>query len=262
MKRHWFILSLIAAAGSIACREERAPASAPSSQAQTSSVPATAAKHPPLAIQTYGELHAMMHDQKTGPAVNLAAVLAPTLYGLGALSELRGEVTILSGTAWLAYPGEANDTRVETTTSSNENAALLVTANVPTWTSLPVPNDIDSAALDQQIESLANAAGVDTEQAFPILIEGDLINLHWHVIDGRRAVPSPSSHEQHMQMAAKGEAPTEHATLLGFFSKHHQGVFTHHGENTHFHFVDQEKRLTGHVDAVGIKAGALFKVPS
>ena len=57
-------------------------------------------------------------------------------------------------------------------------------------------------------------------------------------------------------------APTEHATLLGFFSKHHQGVFTHHGENTHFHFVDEEKRLTGHVDAVGIKAGALFKVPS
>ena len=204
----------------------------------------------------------MMHDQKTGPAVNLASVLKPTLYALGALSELRGEVTILNGTAWLAYPGEANEARVETTASSNETAALLVTANVPSWTSRPVPNDIDSAALDQQIESLAKAAGVDTEQAFPVVIEGELINLHWHVIDGRRAAAGPSSHEQHMQMAAKGEAPTVHATLLGFFSKHHQGVFTHHGENTHFHFVDQEKRLTGHVDAVGIKAGALFKVPS
>jgi len=204
----------------------------------------------------------MMHEQKTGPAVNLASVLKPTLYGLGALSELRGEVTILSGTAWLAYPGAANDTRVETTSSSNETAALLVTANVPTWTSLPVPNDIGGSALDQQIENLAKAAGADTEQAFPVLIEGDLINLHWHVIDGRRAAPGPSSHEQHMQMAARGEALTAHATLLGFFSKHHQGVFTHHGENTHFHFVDQEKRLTGHVDAVGIKAGAIFKVPS
>lgn len=258
--RHWLVVSLIWVVGSLGCHQGHSPSNVGS--APQSGVGSAGPKRASVAVQTYGELRAMMHEQKTGPVVNLASVLTPTAYGLGALSELRGEVTILGGTAWLAYPGEGDETRVVSTTSSNETAALLVAANVPSWKSLTVPSDIDGTALDQQIEALASALGIDVEQPFPVLVEGELMNLHWHVVDGRRAVPGPSSHEQHMQMAAKGEAPSANATLLGFFSKHHQGIFTHYGQNTHFHFVDERKRLTGHVDTVGIRAGAILKVPS
>jgi acetolactate decarboxylase len=203
----------------------------------------------------------MMHEQKTGPEVNLSNVLGPGSYALGALSELRGEVTILDGKVWLAYPGEADATRVEATTSSGETAALLVAAKVSIWKDVRIPEDTAWADLEKRVETLAKNAGVNVEEPFPILVEGELSDLRWHVIDGRKATPGPSSHQQHMQMAAKGRAANVRAVLLGFFSKQHQGIFTHHGENIHLHVVDAERRVTGHVDAVSLKQGAVLRVP-
>lgn len=265
----WFVL-LVCMLPIAACREERAPVKVASPSGSQASVASTLGSQTsvartnaaPVSVETYGELRAMMHEGKTGPVVNLGSILTPTVYGLGALSELRGEVTILGGNVWLAYPEEGDNTRVETTTSTTESAALFVAANVQSWKAVPIPDDIEFSALDQRIEALASAAGVDVEKPFPVLVEGELTGLRWHVIDGRRLTPGPSSHEQHMRMAAKGEAPLVRATLLGFFSKQHQGVFTHRGQNIHFHFIDPEKRLSGHVDAVGIRKGAILKVPS
>lgn len=250
---------------SLACREERSPISAATSASAKPAKVASAAPVTPsrqaVTIQTYGELRAMMHEGKTDGVVTLSRVQTPNAYALGALSGLRGEVTILKGSAWLAYPGEGDATRVEVVPSSPETAALLVAADVATWVDIPVAGDIPWASIDQDVEALAKQAGVDVEQPFPLLIEGELFDLKWHVIDGRRATPGPSSHAQHMQMAAKGTSTATRGTLLGFFSKQHQGIFTHHGDNTHFHFVDTENKLTGHVDAVSIRKGAILKVP-
>ncbi|WP_437870158.1 hypothetical protein [Sorangium sp. So ce363] len=48
----------------------------------------------------------------------------------------------------------------------------------------------------------------------------------------------------------------------GFFSKHHHGVFTHIGSNTHFHVVLPERPLMGHVDGVTLARGARVLLPA
>lgn len=262
--RYPVLLTCVSVCFSLACREERTATSSASAAAEPALAPmssSTPPTRPTVPIKTYGQLRAMMHEGKTDPVVTLRDVQQPHSYALGALSGLRGEVTILSGSAWLGYPGDGDTTRVEQVASSPETAALLVAAEVPKWRDVPVAADIAWSTIDKDVEALAKQAGVDVEQPFPVLIEGELFDLKWHVIDGRRAAPGPSSHEQHMQMAAKGGATSTRGTLLGFFSKQHQGIFTHHGENTHFHFVDVEQKLTGHVDAVSVKKGAVLKVP-
>lgn len=70
------------------------------------------------------------------------------------------------------------------------------------------------------------------------------------------------SHQSHSQ--SKGHSPGSSAnmssftrkktsgTILGFFSKRHQGVYTHHDSFVHLHFLTDLKTETGHVDAIKI----------
>jgi acetolactate decarboxylase len=211
-------------------------------------------------VKTYGELRAMMHEGKTEPNVKLSDIASKDLYALGALSELRGEVTVLGGSVWLGYP-EGDQVRVVNTESSDEQATLLVSANVNQWRELTTSKPIAAPNLDAEIESLAKSAGIDVEEPFPVLIDGEFTEVQWHVIDGTKVTAGPSTHEQHRKMGAQGAAKDLRAMLLGFFSKKHMGVFTHHGENTHFHLVDPVGKATGHVDSVSIAPGARVRVP-
>jgi hypothetical protein len=51
------------------------------------------------------------------------------------------------------------------------------------------------------------------------------------------------------------------ATLIGFYSTSHEGIFTHRGQTTHVHAVLADPLVTGHVDAAVIPRGAIVKLP-
>jgi acetolactate decarboxylase len=216
-------------------------------------------------VRTFGALRDIMHAGRTEARVALSDVTpGPHAYAIGALSELRGEVTVVDDVAWLAYPTDDRDVRIRTTRAPDEQAeaALLVTANVPAWRTVPVDADVPFDALDARVEALAADAGVDVSRPFPVRIDGPLVDVRWHVIDGRRIAGVGHSRADHAQAAASGTVPRTTGTLVGFFSKAHHGVFTHMGSNTHFHFVsDEGGKRTGHVDHVVVRRGATLSLP-
>lgn len=213
-------------------------------------------------VETYGALHAIFHEGQTGPQVALASVAKPTLHAVGALSEGRGEITAVDGTFWLAYPEGENGTRVESVQQSDEKAMLLVTANVAAWRRVPIEEDIANADIDARLEALLTANGADVTQAIPLRIEGPLASVEWHVLDASKAGDQPAhSHEDHQRASVRGTVPETEGTLVGFFSKQHQGVFTHMGSNSHFHVVLAKEKISGHVDGVVIKKGATLLLP-
>lgn len=212
-------------------------------------------------VRHYGELRAIMHEGRTGPSVRLADVLpGPHAFGIGALSELRGEVTVVDDVVWLATPRGDGTADVRTDPASDEAATLFVMANVARWRQVPIEADVPSDALDATVEQLAAAAGVDTARPFAVRIEGPLVNLHWHVVDGSK-VPAGAGHDEIMRTSIRGEEESAAGTLIGFFSKQHQGVFTHHDSNTHFHVVIADRKLMGHVDRVDVGRGATISFP-
>jgi acetolactate decarboxylase len=172
-------------------------------------------------------------------------------YAVGALADLAGEVTILGGDVVLATAGD----------EPADGAALLVVADVPAWTSFPVAEPIALDRLGVEIARLAGAAGWPSDARVPFLVEGDVEDLRWHVIDGRRLPSGPATHADHLEAAQRFHEPRARATLVGFYSDHDQGVFTHHGETTHVHCVLPDRR-SGHVDAVVIPKGAVVRVPA
>jgi acetolactate decarboxylase len=217
----------------------------------------------PAGVQVFGSVHELMMLGRTESRGELGEVAAgPARYGLAALAGLRGEATIYAGEACLAYPDGPDKVRTNITRAPKQGAALLVLADVPRWRSVRVQQDVPFARLEAHIAEAAQREGWDLEQAVPFLIEGPVRDLEWHVVDGSRLPAGEHGHGAHLASAVRGKIREGTSLLVGFFSRHHQGVFTHHDTQVHVHFLDRERRLCGHVDSVVVAAGSVLKLPA
>jgi len=208
-------------------------------------------------VKVWGSLREMMREGRTESRVAIAPLLAaPHMYAVGAIAGMRGEVTVLDGTAWLAL-GDRDSGRA-TAGIADEGAALLVASYVADWSRVAIPEDIPFAELDRRIEALAAAAGMDVDIPFPFLIEGEFSDVRWHVLKGP---PSSDAAHDHIGNAVVGDPKTIRGTLVGFFSRHHQGSFTHMGQNIHAHLVDTSSMLAAHADQISIRASSMLVLP-
>jgi acetolactate decarboxylase len=209
-----------------------------------------------------GSLREIIHQGRIEARAPLAAALTkPHAWGLGALARLDGEFVIVDGVVHESRPGDAADIRTTQFDAKADSAALLVWSQVPAWTEIVLARAIPMTALEDTIRSRATGAGLPAEGPFAFTIEGAVTGLRWHVADGRKLPPGPSSHEDHAKAAVKGGAEAAQALLVGFYSDHHQGVFTHHDSGLHMHVWMAETQVAAHVDSVGIAAGAVLRLP-
>lgn len=214
-------------------------------------------------VRVDGALRAMFHEGQIGAAVGLDALLPnPNLYAVGALESLAGEVTIVWGVAYLSYPTGPGQTRTERATRATSGAALLVSAVVQAWESVRTTRAIGFEELDAEVGRLAVAAGARIDQRVPFLVEGELEDLRWHVVDGRRLAEGGASHKDHLAASVQLKEKRATAILVGFYSQTDQGVFTHIGARSHIHCVLQEPLSSGHVDHVMVPAGAIWRFPT
>jgi alpha-acetolactate decarboxylase len=213
-------------------------------------------------VQVAGALRVIVHEGETGAKIALDSLLPdPHLYAVGALVDLSGEVTVVGGTAYLSYPDGTDASRTETADETDVEATLLVASSVPAWREVVTKNAIRFEEIDAEIAKLATAAGLSLDARFPFLMEGSFNDLQWHVIDGRRLPAGSSSHHDHLAAAVKAQLDQATATLIGFYSKSDQGVFTHMGSKTHIHCTLDKPFSSGHVDHVNIPAGTTVKFP-
>jgi hypothetical protein len=214
-------------------------------------------------VTTSGTFRALVHEGDVSEKVKLARVVErPHAYAVGALTSLAGEVTIVDGKVWLAYPGRPGQKgRVERSAGSNAGAALLVATHVSRWRPVMLERAAGPNELDATVERLARRVGLTGDHPFPFVIEGDLRELEWHVVDGSKGTGASGSHEEHMKLMDKASAKRARGTLVGFFSKRHHGVFTHMGSNTHVHVVLPELNASGHLDAVSLPKGTVIRFP-
>jgi acetolactate decarboxylase len=201
----------------------------------------------------------MMHDGKTTETVNLDSLLPnDKVYAVGAISELRGEITVIAGTAYLSYPDGPTDVRTDTTLSPEEGATLLVATEITDWHPAETVTNITWEELDQRIGYLAASVGVDPDKPFAFLVHGQLLDIRWHVINGSQLEDGGGSHEEHSSASIQLTEDEARATLIGFYSPDHQGVFTHMGSKTHIHCVIEDPLSSGHVESVVLPAGTII----
>jgi hypothetical protein len=233
--------------------------------ASLAQVAAAGCIHPAGRIERYGGMREVLREGKAQRRIALLdAVARPHAYGVGALEDLGGEITIADGEVWIGRV-QAGELRVSGPhPASGDGAALLILANVDHWTQSTVPVAAADEELESALERVARRHGVDTNRPFPFEIEGRLTALSMHAVNGACPMsdnPRPDGHGAPWRFTL--DAPV-HGRIVGFFARDSAGEITHHGTLIHAHaLLDVDgTRLTGHVERLAIAPGAVVRVPA
>ncbi|MEK6673908.1 MAG: acetolactate decarboxylase [Nitrospirota bacterium] len=219
----------------------------------------------PFSLKHYGSFKKMMHMKKVDGVVDLKTALnGKQIYGVGAIKNAEGEITVHDGKAWLSYGKDGMD-KVTHEIPEGEQAMLLVTAQVEKWQDLFIPKDMAESELHVFMLEQAKKSGIDTEKPFPFLIEGQLKNLTWHVIDGTTTGTGGGHNQAHGEHSFIRKL-IEHnektsSIIIGFYSADIHGVFTHPGESWHVHVIFKDEKKAGHVENYGVLKNSTLKLP-
>jgi hypothetical protein len=211
--------------------------------------------HQPYDVETFGAFRNLVMRGDFSPKVNLADVMAkhPTT-GVGALADALGEITIHDGKLIVSY-GDGPPTGTSPT-----SAALLATASVDEWQSVPVPSDVPPEEIESFISMAAKSHGIDPAASFPFEVRGNIGPYAMHV----NAAPTKSEHGMGLPMAVTVQNSGERLDSLVaglYVSADLMGIATHGGEHTHSHWVSIDMARTAHLDRWGLKAGAFLLIP-
>jgi len=197
---------------------------------------------------------------KLAAALDLNTLAGRThLYGLGPLERLRGEVTIADSRPALARVAPYGT--VSVTQSFAAGAPFFVWAEVPRWITTTIPAEIRSYEdLERFVPRAAEAAGLDAEKRLPFLVLGHEDLIEFHILN--RIGDSPHNMEEHKKIQIKFELAKAEATIVGFHSTRHRGIFTPGDSNIHVHFQTPDNDQSGHVQKLEIGDGATLHLPA
>jgi acetolactate decarboxylase len=218
-------------------------------------------------IDTFGNVRRLVERRDDAPKVAIAEVVRdPHAYALGALANLRGEITVVDGNIWLSYPPVAQDGlgQVVEVASTPERAAFLVAAHVAPaeWERVLLPDAVSSTRFDDTIERWAADHGL-RGRPFPFRIDGRFQALTIATVDQRRmAQRGPATEEQLVRGSLHERVTGETGTLVGFYDPAGDSAFTHEGAHCHIHAVVPGKPATGHAEAFVLAPGAFLSLPS
>lgn len=181
----------------------------------------------------------------------------PNLYAIGAFEGLSGEIQIGNG---VSFNSRVQDSTVIIENEIKAAASLLVYAQVSEWIDIPNVSFQSTTELENELSEQASMKGLDSDKPFPFIMEGKVKELKWHVIKWDKN-DSIHTHKKHQEAGLNGVIKDEKVEIIGFYSKKHKGVFTHHSTNIHMHFINKEKNLAGHVDDLIISKSMKLKLP-
>lgn len=209
-------------------------------------------------VKYSGALRNMMSGNLEATASLDSLSKKPHLYALGAFENLKGEIQIFDGKA---LNSTVQSERLVFDKTFDKKAALIVYAEIANWQNIEIPSVINSSKqLEVFIEKQAKRLGIDAEKPIPFLIEGKTQSLNWHVINWKDD-DTVHTHQKYKESGLNGVEENNEVEIIGFFSKSHKAVFTHHSTFLHMHFKSQNEELAGHVDDLKLGSNMILKFP-
>lgn len=219
-------------------------------------LPALVAAASAFLVRWEGTLKAV-HSGETKGVVSLAPLENNAhIYAVGPVGDLDGEITTIAGKTSIA---RVRHNKIIEDSDFRSKASFLVWAEVAQWQA-PVPLGLPAAShaeLEMRIEQLAKSAGLNTDLPFPFLLEGEFEEVKFHVLAPKS---DAHAHGSHTDAAKSIQLKNELATMIGFYSRSHEGVFTHRGSRVHLHVVTPQKG-SGHVDELVTNANLKVSFP-
>lgn len=216
----------------------------------------------PQCLFTSGKAKNVMMGIDLSATVALDTLLVqPHLYALGPVDDLQGEITVFDGKVYAAQVTNKRKQRVKFREAEGLKAPFLVYSYVPEWKSYSVEVDLQNLKdLESIVDSLGRVHGYHETAAFPFLVEATFLEVEYHIIK-RNKREKQHNHAAHDAAKIHFSNCLNPGHLVGFFSRHHEGVFTHKGQFIHVHFLPKDRRITGHLDKLNHSGTVLVSLP-
>lgn len=181
------------------------------------------------------------------------------LYAVAPLGRLEGEVTVINGEMFLSKVNDKHEVEVENNWAVRSPFAVY--SYVDSWNSKQLSVQINSEEdLQKLIENQAKKLGYDLERPFVFRVKGNFEKVDYHIIS-KPLTEIEHNHDLHHQAKKHFNLQQVEGELIGFYSRHHEGVFTHKGSFIHTHFVNNERSHAGHLENVVIQGRVEILLP-
>lgn len=208
-------------------------------------------------VKVSGAMKNVMMKGDLSAHANMDTMNKVHLYGLGPVAGLKGEIMVLDGKV---FSTSKDGNKLLNQQNKVSNAAFLVYSNVEKWKSFSINTTINNyAELEKLVENTAKANGYDTEVPFAFKVEAVPQKISYHVIDWKEG--TKHTMENHKQFAYSGQFENTGITLLGFYSTHHQSIYTHHTTFMHVHLLDNKTKTVGHLDEILLTGTVIIYLP-
>lgn len=198
--------------------------------------------NPPI-VKYAGAMKNIMMNGDLSTYINIDTLSKKDLYGLGPVTDLKGELLIWDG---IVYSSKRVENRIVNQQNRISKAAMLVYSHVKSWKTIELNVDLKSIAdLERLIEETAVETGYDLSMPFAFKIEAVPTSVDYHVINWEKGISHTK--ENHHQFAYNGQFKKTAVNMLGFYSRNHQGIFTHHTSFMHIHVMDMTTKTIGHM---------------
>jgi acetolactate decarboxylase len=210
----------------------------------------TSIKAQTKSVQYSGSMQQMKQKNGLQASIMVDSLNLKNLYALGPVEYLQGEIIVWNGLPMVAAINKNKEPYLKKNVHPLK-AIFLVYAKVDKWDTLHLSTPITSMqSLQKTIAYQAALKGIDTTQAFPFLLIGKIKSGVGHIMYAHLPILNSDSIAQ-----AKYIQPIhqQFAQLLGFYSQHHQNIFTHSNNYLHVHYRLGNKYQAGHLDEVAFE---------
>ncbi len=200
-------------------------------------------------VKVIGAMRDVMWKGELGSKIKIDTIQPHKgLYGIGPLAFLKGEILILNGNSYVSRITDDGEPIVAI--EKDVTAPFFVYGNQNKWKETDLPDDVND--LDS-LEEFIDKEMTVTNFPFIFKLSGNINHGSYHIqnLADNSMVSNPTeAHAGQRSFIIKNQE----VTIVGFYSRNHKGIFTHHDTHMHLHMITADKSQMGHLDEVDFHA--------
>jgi len=194
-----------------------------------------------------GEMRNVMWKGELGGVIKLETISSKrNLYGLGPIEYLKGEIMVLDGITYTS--SVVDETKMLVKTKEEVSAPFFAYSNIKEWSQVEIASSVKNL---QSLETFLNQHFSSIDVPFFFKLEGLFKNAEIHIVNLPAGSKVKSPQEAH-QGQVNYKLSKGNGTLLGFFSRKHKAIFTHHDTFMHIHLITKERDKMGHLEHIDL----------
>jgi acetolactate decarboxylase len=195
-------------------------------------------------IEVVGQMRDVMWKGDLTGKISTDSLNHPNAYGLGPIEYLKGEILLFEGQT---FSSKVIDSVTHQVTQVNSiKAPFFVYSKESDLNTISVaPSELSLQSTEELIDSLY----LDYDKPVLVRIDGVFQDLTIHSVDLPEGNSVSSPEEAHKGLT-KYHYQSLSGSIVGFFSRKHKAIFTHHDSYFHAHFISDDRSVMGHVDSV------------